>query len=128
MRRTLIAVVLVLAFPFGAGATAPPASGTIAGPFGSAALGSTVTFTTTVSGFKGWQYPMVDLVCEQAGTVVFAQLDYPDAIFLLGGGSSDWSAGGGDAECHADLDLYGRQGGRWHVDTVATTGVWTAAG
>ena len=64
---------------------------------------------------------MVDLECRQNGAIVFSQLDKPDAIFLLGGGSSVWLTTGGTANCTADLDAYGTKGGSWSVRVLSTT-------
>lgn len=109
------AALVVLAAVMMAGGAAQPAGkghdpvGTIAGPFGETTLGSTITFQTTTDNLKGNQYPLVDLECFQDGSIVFAQLDYPDANFLLGGGSSYWLEHGGDATCIAYLDAYSKQ-------------------
>ena len=54
------------------------------------AIGDTVTFTTVVPKLKGSAYPLVYLKATVDGEVVYGQLDYPSAAFLLGGGSSPW--------------------------------------
>jgi hypothetical protein len=84
-------------------------------------LKGAVTFNTTVGSLAGWEYPMIDVSCTQNGVTVFAQLDKPDATFLLGGGSSDWLTNGGPATCRADLDAYGSKGGSWSVRILAST-------
>lgn len=76
------------------------------GPF---ALGDSVTFTTSVSGLTGNEYPMVYLECssDADGTRVYGQLDHPNSVFVLGGGSSLWWSVGGSAACTAHLYSYG---------------------
>ena len=73
------------------------------------ALGDPVTFTTTVAGLKGGEYPMVYLECSSAtdGSLLYGQLDHPDVTFVLGGGSSRWWQVGGAADCLAHLYAYG---------------------
>ena len=57
-------------------------------------LGDSVTFDTYAPGLNGGEYPMVVVRCYQGGEVTYAQLDYPDAVFVLGGGSSAWKSAG----------------------------------
>ena len=72
-------------------------------------LGGVVTFTTSVAGLKGNEWPMVLIKCWGGdGEVSYAQLDHPDARFVLGGGSSRWLDQGGDADCAATLHAYDR--------------------
>jgi hypothetical protein len=72
-------------------------------------LGDPVTFSTTVVGLGGGEYPLVYLECTSVldGSVLYGQLDYPDATFILGGGSSQWWADRGAANCDAVLYSYG---------------------
>jgi hypothetical protein len=72
-------------------------------------LGDPVTFTTTVESLNGGEYPLVYLECTSVldGAVLYGQLDYPDATFVLGGGSSQWWAQQDAANCDATLYSYG---------------------
>ena len=99
-------LLLSVAVPVSAAPAAP--SGTIVLDTAAPAYGQTVTFTTSVTGkLKGYQYPLVYVACSQDGVLVYGQLDFPDAAFLLGGGSSLWvTRGGGPAECIATLYIY----------------------
>lgn len=146
MRAVLAVVVLAAVTLAGGAAQAAPrvASGTIAGPFGDARLGGTVTFQTTNDNLKGWQYPLVVVACYQdvdgdgvigmppqfegSPDLVFAQLDYPDANFVLGGGSSAWLDRGGPATCIAKLYAYGFKGGHEDITLLASTDTWAANG
>ena len=125
MKHMVIAAMAALAFALGGVATAAPPtpSGTIAIGAGSDLnFDGVVTFDTTHSGFKGYQYPLVYLACYQdidgvpgidtsfaSLDLVYGQLDYPATAFVLGGGSSPWrnTYGGGPAECVARLMVYG---------------------
>jgi hypothetical protein len=54
------------------------------------------------------------------GSVIYAQLDHPDATFVLGGGSSEWRSRGGSADCSASLRAYGgRSGGQDTIRVLA---------
>lgn len=75
-----------------------PKGGNVPGPTGTIeyasvdpVIGGEVTVTTTESGLKGGEYPMVYLACTaEDGTTVYGELAHPDAVFVLGGGSSPW--------------------------------------
>ena len=87
------------------------------------AIGDTVTFTTVVPRLKGSAYPMVYLKATVDGEVVYGQLDYPSAAFLLGGGSSPWIDPANPhyrqpAVCVAELWSYGGPKGE---ERLATT-------
>jgi hypothetical protein len=86
-------------------------------------LGDSVTFTTSAVGLRGTEYPMVYVECssDADGTPVYGQLDYPNAVFVLGGGSSQWWLVGGSAECRAHLYSYGgkTQGGYDEIRELA---------
>ncbi len=112
----LVALVLVLAAgsalaakPAHAGPPAP--SGTISGPneAGPYAFGDSVTFTTTSSNLKGNQYPLVYVECRSVvdGSLLYGQLDLPETVFVLGGGSSPWWDQRDDVNCLAHLYAYG---------------------
>jgi opacity protein-like surface antigen len=110
MKRFLaaaLAAALVLSAAAPAAAAPAPPSGTIVLDTAAPAYGQPVTFTTSVTGhLKGYQYPLVYVACSQ-DVLVYGQLDYPDAVFILGGGSSLWvTRGGGAADCIATLYIY----------------------
>lgn len=126
--RTILAIIAALsmgAFVLATADAAPKGpSGTIAVGAGSVlAYGGTVTFDTTHDGFKGYQYPMVYVACYQGADLVYGQLDYPGAEFVMGGGSSLWvTLGGGPAECVATLRVYGDKddgGAQYILGTIA---------
>jgi hypothetical protein len=105
-------------------------------------LGDTVTFAAAVPPLAGWEYPMVAVSCYQdvngdgavdtnmlGPDIAYSWLDHPEAGFLLGAYASIWTErGGGGAVCRADLDAYGRKGGKESTRVLATTGNWLAAG
>jgi hypothetical protein len=131
VKKALFAILVLGVFATAASAAQPvshAASGTISDPVGDLRLGGAITFTSTTDNLKGWQYPLIDLECSQNGTVVFSQLDAPNAIFLLGGGSSRWLETGGSATCVAYLDAYGTKGGNWDITLLATGATFEAAG
>jgi len=101
-------LVLSVAAPAMAGKAPALPTGTIALDTAVPAYQQPVTFTTSVTGkLKGYQYPLVYVACSQDGVLVYGQLDFPDAAFLLGGGSSEWvTRGGGSADCTATLYIY----------------------
>jgi len=72
-------------------------------------LGDAVTFTTAAIGLNGGEYPLVYVECRDFAddSVLYGQLDHPDATFILGGGSSQWWLVGGNANCSALLYSYG---------------------
>lgn len=89
-----------------------PRAGTIAVASGSVlSYQGAVTFDSVVtSPLKGYEYPMIYVKAfdVDSGDLIYGQLDHPDAVFVLGGGSSVWvSRGGGPARCEADLMIYG---------------------
>jgi hypothetical protein len=99
-----------------------------------ATLGSLVGFDTTVEALAGWEWPMVAVLCYQdlngdgvqrfpndEGDLVYAQLDHPDAAFLLGGGSSRWKTLGGAADCDAVLYAYGNKAKNQTIRELART-------
>ena len=73
--------------------------------------GSSVWFKTNVVGLKGTEYPMVYVECYSTvdGSLLYGQLDHPDAEFVLGGGWSPWFdvVPSPDATCLAHLYAYG---------------------
>ncbi len=72
-------------------------------------LGGKVTFTSNAANLGGGEYPMIIVACysDSNGDKVYAQLDHPDTVFVLGGGSSKWWGVGGGADCKATLYAYG---------------------
>jgi hypothetical protein len=106
----------------------------------SAHLRGTVSFAATAVNLAGWQWPMVTVWCYQdgngdgihefpndGGDLVYAQMDYPNVDFALGGGSSDWLTDGGRAECKAMLYAYGNKNPETIV-TLASTNWFHAEG
>lgn len=83
-------------------------------------LGGDVTFTTSTVDLGGGEYPMVYVACssDADGSLLYGQLDHPDATFVLGGGSSRWWQVGGSAGCKAWLHAYG--GKSKGYDTIRT--------
>jgi hypothetical protein len=66
------------------------------------ALGSSVDFTTAYP--KSTKNPRIEVRCYDAsGAMVYAAAGGTDYVFLLGGGSSLWTANGGTANCTARL-------------------------
>jgi len=108
MKTMLIVLITVLALATGAAAKAAP-SGTIVlnepGPY---AFQDEITFTVTTSGLKGYQYPMVYVLCTSVvdGQPLYGQLAHPEETFVLGGGSSQWYTQRDDANCTATLYAY----------------------
>lgn len=98
-----------------ASAAKPVPSGTIAiAPGSQLELGGIVTFDVTVSDLPGNANPRIQVMCYQAGVLVYgvAQNVEPAYVttppidgtsFLLGGGASDWLVNGGAADCEATL-------------------------
>lgn len=114
MKLVLILVAVVALGVTGGMAAKPVPSGTIAiAPGSDLSLGGVVTFDYTVDGLPGWANPRVQLMCYQAGALVYGMAlnadpnnGVPTATaqpFVLGGGSSDWLTNGGPAECDATL-------------------------
>jgi hypothetical protein len=89
--------------------TAPTSSISLNQTFAGLKLGDPVTFTTSAVGLSGGEYPLVYLECKSVldGSVLYGQLDHPDATFILGGGSSQWWLDRGAANCNAVLYSYG---------------------
>jgi hypothetical protein len=87
-------------------------------------LGSSVKFSTGYP--TGTKNAWVSLYCYQGATLVYAEGGAPSSDFVLGGGSSGWTAVGGAASCRAELgDLYWR-GGKQYYTFLAQT--WFDAG
>jgi hypothetical protein len=111
MKKLLAIAILFGALALFAVAAKPTGTSSIALDQSSPHMGDTVTFTTSVSGLHGSEWPMVYVECSQGGTVVYGALDAPEAAFQLGGGSSQWLTNGGPADCTATLFAYKLQGG-----------------
>jgi hypothetical protein len=127
----LAAIVLVAARPV------PVESSIALGPGPELYLGGEVTFVTTVEKLHGYEYPMVLVACysltevdEQGDPLkLYAQLDHPDAVFTLGGGSSLWWLRPQPAACEAWLMAYGAKvDGVWVVTTLAGPVTFDAGG
>ena len=78
---------------------------------GDLTFGQAVTFTTVATGLGGDEYPLVYLECVNNvdGSVLYGQLDLPEVVFQIGGGSIGGSYGGGS--------IGGTTGGRGAVQT-----------
>ena len=126
MKHFLLAIIITASLVVGligtsAASAAPPTpSGTLSGPneAGPYAFGDSVTFSTTVTGLKGQERPMIYVECYSVvdGTLLYGQLDHADSVFVLGGGSSLWWTQRDDADCLAHLYAYG--GKEKGVDTI----------
>jgi hypothetical protein len=90
LRALLAASALALAFALPVSAAPPVPTGTITIASVDPVIGGEVTFTVTTDNLKGNQYPLVYLSCVANGSVVYGQLDYPETVFILGGGTSPW--------------------------------------
>jgi hypothetical protein len=83
-------------------------------------FGGSVAFDTEVGKLPGNAYPLVYVACYQAGVKVWADLQAPDKVFVLGAGSNAWAnGGGGAADCLAWLRSYHLKRGIWTVSTLA---------
>ena len=87
------------------------------------AFGDSVTFTTSVDGLNGTEYPLVYVECHSVvdGSLLYGQLDHPSATFVLGGGSSRWWTVRDDARCLAHLYAYGGKDQGYDVITELTS-------
>jgi hypothetical protein len=108
-------------------------TGTISGPVeaGPYAFGQSVTFSWSVDGLKGNQYPLVYVTAfsKVDGSLLYGQLDHPDVAFVLGGGSSQWHQQRDDADCVAHLFAYGgKDQGQDTIVELAAPVTFEAAG
>jgi hypothetical protein len=80
---------------------------------GNLTFGQGVTFTTVIEPIGGNEWPMVYVECRSVidGSVLYGQLDYPDVVFQLGGGSSPWWSVQSDGDCMATLFAYSKSAG-----------------
>jgi hypothetical protein len=125
--KLILAVVLAAAFiALPASAAKPEPSGTLAiAPGSDLTLGGVVTFDYTVDDLPGWANPRIQVICYQAGVVVYGMALNADPAngvptataqpFVLGGGSSDWLTNGGFAECEAILFYFDNRVDFQHV-------------
>ena len=111
MKLLALFAILALTLVTPAAAAKPVASGTITGPNEAApyAFGDPITFTVTTANLKGNQYPLVYVACYSVvdGSLLYGQLANPLETFVLGGGSSQWHLQRDDANCTADVRVYG---------------------
>lgn len=114
---TAVAAVLALSIAVPATAAPPRITGTISLDTPNPAYQQPVTFTTSISGkLKPGQYAMVYVECYQPDKpnpfpnyngLVWAELDHPNAAFVLGDPATGWTLWqGGSADCVAHLWLY----------------------
>ena len=124
MFRIALIALAIFALSTSAVAAPTPASGTISGPneSGPYAFGDEITFSVSASGLKGNQYPLVYVACRSVvdDELLYGQLAGPDETFVLGGGSSEWHDDRDDANCTADVRVYGgkRDQGQNVLDSV----------
>ena len=132
MKTLLFAVLAALVLAVSASAARAAASGSITGPNepGPYAFQDSVSFTTSTSGLKGKQYPMIYLACYSVvdGSLLTGQLDHADAVFVLGAGSSQWHLQRDDANCSATLFAYGGTGQTPYIVQLAAPVWFQAAG
>jgi hypothetical protein len=102
------------------------ASGTAGAAATQPALGTWVTFNTTIP--SNVRIPRVEVLCYQNGSLVYGEAGAPTDAFLLGGGGSIWLyEGGGAANCVANLYYFGQVNGVSTAIYLATT-TFDAAG
>ena len=77
-------------------------------------LGSTVTFSVGYP--SNVNNPRVEVLCSQAGELVFGMAGAPNEEFQLGGGGSIWKDRGGPADCVANLYFFS-----WKRNTPTST-------
>jgi hypothetical protein len=83
-------------------------------------VGTTVTFTTSYP--KTVKNPRIEVLCYQFGSLVYGEAGGVDNQFVLGGGWSLWlGAGGGPADCVANLYYFGYTKGQQTYELLATT-------
>jgi hypothetical protein len=87
-------------------------------------LGDTITFTSSYPKQLDHYGVRVQVVCYQAGVLVWAQSTTAAGAatngFKLGGDSSPWKDTGGGADCNADL-YYWSYGGTMQFNWLAST-------
>lgn len=89
-------------------------------PAAEPALGTTVTFSTGYP--NSVNNPRVEVLCYQAGELVFGMAGVPGEEFLLGGGGSIWKDRGGPADCVANLYFFSWKRNTPTSTTLASTG------
>lgn len=103
MKKLILVCAALLAFFIALPASAAPApvTGTIVLDQPSPTLGSSVTFTTTITGLKKNQDPGILVTCSQNGTPVYEYGAGLGTTWVLAG--PDWIASNGTARCKAEL-------------------------
>jgi hypothetical protein len=71
-------------------------------------LGGVATFA--VSYTNNVKIPRVEVLCYQAGQLVYGEAGSPNYAFILGGGGSLWLSAGGAADCVANLYYFDNSG------------------
>jgi hypothetical protein len=82
-------------------------------------LGDFVSFNTIVPGTV--KNPRVEVLCYQAGQLVYGEAGATTDAFLLGGAGSVWLATGGSASCTANLYYFGSHAGQQTYNWLAGT-------
>lgn len=73
-------------------------------------LGGTVGFAVSYPKIPGNSPVRIQVLCYQAGALVYGEAYNADKEFLLGGGWSTWLEVGGTATCQADLYYWSYKG------------------
>jgi hypothetical protein len=85
----------------------------------SPALGTSVTFDVAYP--KTVKNPRIEVLCSQAGELVYGEAGAVSDAFLLGGGWSLWKERGGSADCVANLYYFGSKAGQQTYNWLAGT-------
>jgi hypothetical protein len=86
-------------------------------------LGDTITFSVSYPKTVEKYGPRVQVICYQAGILVFGMAGPHNYVFQLGGASSEWLTNGGGADCVADLYYWSYNRGQqfnWLASTQFT--------
>jgi hypothetical protein len=82
-------------------------------------LGSLVAFD---AGYPNTvKNPRIEVLCYQAGALVYGEAGGVNDTFLLGGGGSIWLDNGGSADCVANLYYFGQHAGKQTYNRLAST-------
>ena len=65
--------------------------------------------------------PRIEVLCYQAGSLVYGEAGGVNDTFQLGGGGSIWLTKGGAADCTANLFYFGQHAGQQTYNKLAST-------
>lgn len=82
-------------------------------------LGSSVDFSTGYP--TNVKNPRIEVLCYQAGSLVYGEAGGVNDPFQLGGGGSIWLTNGGAADCTANLFYFGWRAGTQTYNVLAST-------